>query len=83
MAKVQAGQGIFLVIKMCREAAGLSQEYIAKKCGCSQSMIALVEKGERELTYRMLRVYAKEIGEPWSHIILSAVKEDIAMTQGA
>lgn len=96
MAKIQSASAIPAVLKMCREMAGLSQEYMAKKCGCSQSMIAKVESGERELTVSMLQVYAEETGEPWlklitaSDVIIEIVQDNIrtkqrllAMLQGA
>lgn len=60
MATVLDTNDLAAVLEMTRTRAGLSQEYMAKKCGCGQSMIAMVEKGEREPSLKMLRVYAQE-----------------------
>lgn len=81
--KTKAPSAIPAVIKTCREAAGLSQDYMAKRCGCSQTMIAMVEKGEKPLTVDMLKVYAEETNEPWLNLIVAGdvivdiVKENI------
>ncbi len=52
-----------MVLEMTRARAELTQEYMAKRCGCSQTMIALVEKGERDPSLKMLRVYAEETSQ--------------------
>lgn len=60
MGAVLEEQELAGVLKLTRQMAELSQEYMARRCKCSQSMIAMVENGEREPSLRMLRIWAEE-----------------------
>lgn len=57
------GNDLAMVLEATRLRAGLSQENMAKMCGCSQSMIALVEKGEREPSFKICRIWGKATGQ--------------------
>lgn len=61
------------VLKMARTQAGISEEYMAKRCKCSQTMISLIERGERMPGLPILRVYAEETNQAaWISLASSA-----------
>lgn len=71
-----------VVLKMARSQAGISEEYMAKRCKCSQTMVSLMEKGEREPSLKVLRVYAEETGQSaWISLASSAYigRDDIGL----
>lgn len=51
-------------IQEVREAAGLSQEELAQKIGCSQSTLSNYELGKRRLYLSKLEQIARVIGKP-------------------
>lgn len=52
-------------IKMFRVALGISQEELAKRVGYKgRSAISKVEKGERDISQKMMPKYARALGVP-------------------
>jgi transcriptional regulator with XRE-family HTH domain len=49
-------------VKACRELAGLTQEELAKRLGCTQSYISQVEQSEARPTLGTLQRLAEAIG---------------------
>jgi ribosome-binding protein aMBF1 (putative translation factor) len=49
-------------IRTCRERAGLSQEELARRVGCSQSYISQIEQPEARSTLGTLQKVAEAIG---------------------
>lgn len=51
-------------LQLAREEAGLSQEQLAVKIGCSQSTLSNYEKGRRRLYLAQLEKIAEELQKP-------------------
>lgn len=51
-------------LQLAREEAGLSQEQLAAKIGCSQSTLSNYEKGRRRLYLAQLEKIAEELQKP-------------------
>ena len=51
-------------IKDARKAAGLTQQQLAERVGCNQSVISRLEHGRREVSVSFLRTIAKALGVP-------------------
>lgn len=51
-------------LQLAREEAGLSQEQLAAKLGCSQSTLSNYEKGRRRLYLAQLEKIAEELQKP-------------------
>jgi transcriptional regulator with XRE-family HTH domain len=51
-------------LQLAREEAGLSQEQLAAKIGCSQSTLSNYEKGKRRLYLAQLERIAEELQKP-------------------
>lgn len=49
-------------IKKYRELRGFSQEELARRSGVSQGMISFAERGEKDLTVRMVKRLAAALG---------------------
>lgn len=66
-------------IKLCREAAGLSQRRMADLLKVSPSYLSLVESGKRRANLETLEAVARELGVPSSLIVLiSAEPSELA-----
>lgn len=50
------------VLRLSRQMAGLSEENMAKACRVGQSMISMIESGQREPSLKIIRTYAHETG---------------------
>lgn len=62
-----------------REAAGLSQEEIAFRMGCGQSVVSRIEcRGDEHLSIRHLVSYAKALGVQFTFEITEPVPTDRA-----
>jgi transcriptional regulator with XRE-family HTH domain len=53
-----------LRVRELREAAGLTQEAVAKRAGLHWTFIGQIERGERNLTYQSLLKLARGLGVP-------------------
>lgn len=51
-------------LQLAREEAGLSQEQLASRIGCSQSTLSNYEKGKRRLYLAQLEKIAEELQRP-------------------
>ncbi|MCK4658271.1 MAG: helix-turn-helix transcriptional regulator [Phycisphaerae bacterium] len=49
-------------VRELRKKAGLSQEAFAAKCGLDRTYLGGIERGERNVALRNLRVIAKALG---------------------
>lgn len=60
-------QGIVRKLVMARLSAGLTQEQVARKLGCTQSYVSKIENGQVEISVMLLkklaRVYAIGVGD--------------------
>ncbi|WP_029423473.1 helix-turn-helix domain-containing protein [Alicyclobacillus macrosporangiidus] len=51
-------------LRALRLGAGVTQEYVAYLADTTQAQIARIELGSRGATLRMLRGYARAVGDP-------------------
>jgi transcriptional regulator with XRE-family HTH domain len=63
-------------IKLLREAAGLSAEQLAKKCGTTQPTITRLENGTRQLTEYWMRKIAKALDVEPGDLLATATIAD-------
>ncbi|MCL6611091.1 MAG: helix-turn-helix domain-containing protein [Peptococcaceae bacterium] len=56
-------------LQMAREEAGLSQEQLAARIGCSQSTLSNYEKGRRRLYLAQLEKIAEELQKPMEYFM--------------
>jgi transcriptional regulator with XRE-family HTH domain len=49
-------------VRQLREAAGLSQEALAHRCGLDRTYISGIERGKRNLSLRNIGVIAEALG---------------------
>lgn len=52
-------------IAKVREALGLTQSALARRCGTSQSAIAMIEAGDRNPSFDMLLKIKRALGVEW------------------
>ncbi len=64
-------------LQMAREDAGLSQEQLAARIGCSQSTLSNYEKGRRRLYLAQLEKIAEELQKPIEYF-MQPLAEDAA-----
>lgn len=61
------------VLKKAREAANLSQTYVAKKCGVSQVLVSMIERGNRRPSRAVARTLVETLGlHDFDHELLIA-----------
>ena len=74
--KQQLQQAFGLVLKQCRQTAGLSQEKLALECELDRTYISLLERGLRTPTLHTIFVLADHLGvSPVS--MVKAVKQQL------
>jgi len=56
-------------IRSCRERAGLTQEALAKRIGCTQSYISQIEQPDARPTLGTLQKIAKALGYPIGDLV--------------
>ncbi|MFZ5634264.1 MAG: helix-turn-helix domain-containing protein [Bacillota bacterium] len=68
-------------LQMAREEAGLSQEQLALRIGCSQSTLSNYEKGKRRLYLAQLEKIAEELQKPIEYF-MQPLAEDVENAAG-
>ncbi|MGB9803636.1 helix-turn-helix domain-containing protein [Desulfofundulus sp.] len=63
-------------IQMAREEAGLSQEQLAAKIGCSQSALSNYEQGKRRLYLAQLEKIAEVLHKPIDYFLQPVEEKD-------
>ncbi len=63
-------------LQLAREEAGLSQEQLAAKIGCSQSSLSNYEKGRRRLYLAQLEKIAEELQKPMDYFMQPLTEDD-------
>ncbi|MHB8916584.1 MAG: helix-turn-helix domain-containing protein [Desulfocucumaceae bacterium] len=69
------------LIQLAREEAGLSQEQLALRIGCSQSTLSNYEKGKRRLYLAQLEKIADELQKPMEYF-MQPLTENLAGAEG-
>lgn len=54
-----------MTIKELRAEKNMKQEDVAKKIGCSTSMVALIETGKRKMPVDLAKKIGSAFGIPW------------------
>ncbi|MFZ5591627.1 MAG: helix-turn-helix domain-containing protein [Bacillota bacterium] len=62
-------------LQMAREEAGLSQEQLAARLGCSQSTLSNYEKGKRRLYLAQLEKIARVLQKPLEYFMQPLTEE--------
>lgn len=66
-------------IQLAREEAGLSQEQLAAKIGCSQSTLSNYEKGRRRLYLAQLEKIAEVLQKPIDYFLQPVEEKDAGL----
>lgn len=56
-------------IREARKNKGLSQLALAEKCGCNRNYISMLERGERNPSYKSLVMIAQGLGVALSKLV--------------